>query len=90
MEVTHISSPQDGSHVPLTFGISAAAFGPDTASHMQIYVNGTKKADYLNASALPNRTTVTLPGPGVRRIAVQIYDNTRTVWVKSAIYVVNP
>jgi hypothetical protein len=90
IEVTHITSPQDGSHVPLTFEISAAASGPDSASHMQIYVDGIKQADYLNASALPKGTMVTLPGPGVRRIAVQIYDNTSAAWVRSAIYVVNP
>src|SRR5947207_2378072 len=68
-EVTHITNPFDGSHVPLTFGISAAAFGPDNASHMQIYVDGTRQADYLNASALPSATTVTLPGAGVHRVA---------------------
>ncbi len=90
MEVTHIASPRDGSHVPLTFGMSAAPSGPDNASHMQVYVDGTRHADYLNANALPSGTTVTLPSSGVHRVAVQTYDNTQAVWVKSVIYVVNP
>ena len=85
-----VTTPLDGSHVPLTFGISAAASGPDNASHMQIYVDGTRQADYLNASALPSGTTVTLPGAGVHRVAVQTYDNTKAAWVKSVIYVTNP
>lgn len=90
MEVTHIASPRDGSHVPLTFGMSAAPSGPDNASHMQVYVDGTRHADYLNANALPSGTTVTLPSSGVHRVAVQTYDNTQAVWVRSVIYVVNP
>jgi hypothetical protein len=89
-EVTHITRPHDGSHVPLTFGIAAAAFGPDNASHMQIYVDGIRQADYFNAIVLPGGTTVTLPGAGVHRVAVQTYDKTKAAWVKSVIYVVNP
>jgi hypothetical protein len=57
---------------------------------MQIYVDGIKTADYLNVSALPSGATVTLPGAGVHRVAVQTYDNSKATWVKSAIYVVNP
>jgi hypothetical protein len=57
---------------------------------MQIYVDGVKQADYLNASALPSGATAKLPGSGVHRIAVQTYDNTKAVWVKSVIYVSNP
>jgi hypothetical protein len=89
-EITHIIGPLDGSHVPLTFGISAKASGPDDASHMQIYVDGVKQADYLNAITLPSAATAKLPGSGVHRIAVQTYDNTKAVWVKSVIYVSNP
>jgi hypothetical protein len=89
-EITHILAPQDGSHVPLTFGISAAAKGPDSASHMQVYVDGVKQSDYLNVSSLPGGTTVKLPGAGVHRVAVQTYDNTKARWVKSVIYVRNP
>jgi hypothetical protein len=33
-EITHITAPLDGSHVPLTFGISAKASGPDSVSRM--------------------------------------------------------
>jgi hypothetical protein len=89
-EITHITAPLDGSHVPLRFGISASAKGPDSAGHMQIYVNGVKQADYLNVSSLPAGTTVTLPGRGTHRVAVQTYDNAKGTWVKSVIYVSNP
>lgn len=89
-EITHVIAPRDGSHVSLTFAISAVAKGPDTAGHMQVYVDGIKKADYLNVSSLPNGTTVTLPRPGLHRLAVQTYDVTKNIWVKSVIYVTNP
>ncbi|HEX6805969.1 MAG TPA: hypothetical protein VF133_20005 [Terriglobales bacterium] len=89
-EITHITAPLDGSHVPLSFGISAQASGPDSAGHMQIYVDGIKAGDYANVSALPSGTTVTLPGSGVHRVAVQTYDSTKAAWVKSVIYVMNP
>jgi hypothetical protein len=89
-EITHIISPQDGSHVPLRFGISARASGPHNASHMQIFVDGIKQADYFNVSALPGGTTVKLPRPGIHRVAVQTYDHSKSTWVKSVIYVSNP
>lgn len=89
-EVTHISMPLDGSHVPLRFGISARASGPDNASHMQIYVDGIKQADYFNVSALPGGTTAKLPRSGLHRVAVQTFDHTKGSWVKSVIYVSNP
>src|SRR5262249_55725648 len=89
-EITHISAPHDGSHVPLTLQISAAAHGPDRASHMQIYVDGIKQGAYSGVSRLPSGTTVTLPGAGVHRVAVQTYDDTKATWVKSVVYVLNP
>jgi hypothetical protein len=89
-EITQITAPLDGSHVPLTFGISAKVFGPDTASHMQTYVDGVMYGDYPNVSALPAGTQITLPGTGTHRVAVQTYDVTKAVWVKSQIYVTNP
>ena len=89
-EIVHITAPLDGNHVPLTFGISAAAYGPDAAAHMQVYVDGLKYADYPSVSSLPSGTVITLPGPGVHRVGVQAYDNTKAAWVKSVIYVVNP
>jgi hypothetical protein len=89
-EITHISAPLDGSHVPLTFGISAAASGPDSAGHMQIFVDGVMHADYPNLKAVPSGTTITLSTSGSHRVTVQTYDNTKAVWVKSVIYVTNP
>jgi hypothetical protein len=89
-EITHISTPLDGSHVPLRFGISAKASGPDNAGHMQIYVDGVKQTDYFNVSALPGGTTAKVSGPGLHRVAVQTYDHTKGTWVKSVIYVSNP
>ena len=89
-EITYISSPHDGSHVPLTFGVSAAAHGPDSAGHMQVYVDGIKQREYSGVSALPSGVTVTLPGSGVHRVAVQTYDNSKGTWVKSVVYVINP
>ncbi len=89
-EITHITVPLDGSHVPLTFPISASASGPDNAGHMQIYVDGVKYADYLNVSQLPPGTQITLASPGTHRVAVLTYDSTKLVWVKSVIYVSNP
>jgi hypothetical protein len=89
-EITHITVPRDGSHVPLKFGIAASANGPDSAGHMQVYVDGAKQSDYSNVSTLPNGATVTLPGPGLHRVAVQTYDNAKGSWVKSVIYVSNP
>jgi len=89
-EITHITAPLDGSHVPRTFSISAVVQGPDAASHMQIYLNGVKQSDYAGASSLPRGATVTLPGPGTHRVAVQTYDQTQSSWVKSVIYVRNP
>ncbi len=89
-EITHITAPLDGSHVPLTFGISAAAHGADSAARMQIYVDGVKYADYPTVSSLPSGTAITLPSPGLHRVAVQTYDRTKSTWVKSAIYVRNP
>jgi hypothetical protein len=90
-EITHVTAPHDGSHVQsLTFGISAKASGPDNVNRMQIYVDGIQKADFPNVSALPNTATVTLPGLGVHRVAVQAYDNTKSAWVRSVIYVTDP
>jgi hypothetical protein len=89
-EITHIITPLDGSHVPLKFGISAKASGPDSASRMQVYVDGIKQADYFNVSTLPGATTAKLSGPGLHRVAVQTYDNRKGTWVKSVIYVSNP
>jgi len=89
-EITHITAPLDGSHVPRTFGISAMAKGPDAVSFMQIYVNGVKQSEYAGWSSLPRGTTVTLPGPGTHRVAVQSYDRTKGIWVKSVIYVSSP
>jgi hypothetical protein len=90
IEITHIISPLDGSHVLLTFGISAATFGPDRVNDMRTYVDGVEIADYPNVSQLPSGTQLTLPGPGVHRIGVQSYDTTRGTWSKSAIYVTSP
>ena len=89
-EITHIISPHDGSHVPLRFEISAKASGPHNASHMQVYIDGIKQADYFNVSALPGGTTAKLPGRGIHRVSVQTYDHTKGTWVKSVIYVSNP
>lgn len=89
-EITYIKSPLDGSHVPLTFGISAAPNGPDNASHMQIYVDGVQHADYSGATSLPAGTQVTLPSTGTHRVSVQTYDYTKSTWIKSVIYVRNP
>jgi hypothetical protein len=89
-EITYIKNPPDGGHVPLTFGISAAAYGPHKANHIQIYLDNVKYRDYTNMSALPTGTTVTLPQPGIHRIAVQSFDTTNATWVKSVVYVTNP
>jgi len=89
-EVTHITAPLDGSHVSLTFPISASAKGPDNVAHMEIYVDGVKQSDYPGVSALPGSASVTLPGAGLHRVVVQTYNTTKAVWVKSVIYVRNP
>lgn len=89
-EITHISAPLDGSHVPLTFGISAKTSGPDHAETMQVYVDGAKHSQYSAVNSLPSGARITLPGPGTHRIAVQTYDTTKAVWVKSVIYVMSP
>ena len=89
-EITQITSPLDGSHVPQIFSITAAAHGADSASNMQIYVDGTKYAEYLNTNSLPAGTRVVLPRPGVHRVAVQTHDLTTGNWVKSVIYVTSP
>jgi hypothetical protein len=89
-QITYITSPHDGSHVPLTFAISAQASGPDNAGYMQIYVDGVKYADYPNVRALPAGTSVTLLGAGLHRVAVQTLDSTKALWVKSVIYVISP
>jgi len=89
-EITHIKWPWDGGHVPLTFGISAMASGPDHVSGMQIYLDGAKYADYTNVSQLPASAQITLPGPGVHRVTVQSHDTTKSNWVKSVIYVMSP
>jgi hypothetical protein len=88
-EITHILAPLDGSHVPLTFPISAKAQGPDVVAHMQTYVDGKKQADFSSVSELPD-ATITLPNDGVHRVAVQTYDSTKAAWVKSVIYVTSP
>jgi hypothetical protein len=88
-EITQITAPLDGSHVPQAFSISASAHGPDSASHMQIYIDGSKYADYTG-NALPAGTKVLLPRPGVHRVAVQTHDNNTGNWVKSVIYVTSP
>lgn len=89
-EITQITFPRDGSHVPSNFSISAAASGPDKANKMQIYVDGIKYADYLNVSSLPAGTQVHLSRPGVHRIAVQTHNSTTGQWVKSVVYVTSP
>ena len=89
-EITQITSPLDGSHVPRIFPLSAAAHGPDRTSHMQIYVDGTKYADYRNVNSLPTGTKVVLPRAGVHRVAVQTHDSSTGNWVKSVIYVISP
>jgi hypothetical protein len=90
MEITDISSPQDGSHVASTFTISAAAKGPDSVSGMQIYVDGVNYASYSNVDSLPASTHVSLPAPGTHRVTVQSYDVKTSAWVKSVIYVTTP
>jgi hypothetical protein len=89
-EITQITSPRDGSHVPKSFFISASAHGSDTAKNMQIYIDGIKYKDYLNVNSLPAGTQVTLPSPGTHRVAVQTHDLTTGAWVKSVIYVTSP
>jgi hypothetical protein len=89
-EIVQITSPLDGSHVPATFGIAAAAYGPDSATDMQIYLDGSKYAEYANATSLPKGAVVTLPAPGVHRVGVQTYDRTKSGWVKSVVYVTSP
>jgi hypothetical protein len=89
-EITHIQTPYDGSHVPLSFGIAANASGPDHAANMEIWVDGVKAASYAGVSTLPSGTHIVLPGAGVHRVAVQTYDSTKAVWVKSVVYVSNP
>jgi hypothetical protein len=89
-EITRILSPHDGSHVTQSFAISASASGPDNASHMEIFVDGIEQADYAGLASLPSGAQVVLPGTGTHRVAVQTYDTTKGVWVKSVIYVTNP
>jgi hypothetical protein len=89
-EITQITAPLDGGHVPLTFGISAAAHGADSVNGIQVWVDGVKQKNYSTGSALPSGTTATLPGSGVHRVAVQSYDTTKATWVKSVVYVMNP
>jgi len=57
---------------------------------MQIYLDGTKYAEYWNVNQLPLGTQVSLTTPGLHRVAVQTYDNTKSAWMKSVIYVTNP
>lgn len=89
-EITHITAPLDGSHVPLTFGISATVHGPDAVNSIQVWIDGVKQKNYSTGSTLPSGTTVTLPGSGTHRVTVQSYDTTKAQWVKSVIYVMNP
>ena len=89
-EITNITAPLDGNHVPPTFGISAKASGPDAVNRMQVFVDGALHADYWNVSALPTGAAVTLSGVGVHRVTVQSYDSTKSSWVRSVVYVVNP
>lgn len=89
-EITQITAPLDGNHVPSTFGISAKASGPDNASHMQIYVDGAQYADFPSVNTLPAGTKISIANPGTHRISVQTYDSTRGTWVKSAVYVTTP
>ena len=89
-EITHISTPLDGSHVPLKFNISAAASGPDKTTNMQVFVDGIKQSEYFNVNRLPAGAQATLHGSGVHRITVQTYDKTKSAWVKSVVYVMNP
>jgi hypothetical protein len=86
-EITYITSPHDGAHVPRTFGISAKAYGPDTVNRIQLFVDGVLYADYRNVNGLPGGTTITLRSSGTHRVAVQAYDSTKAAWVKSVIYV---
>lgn len=88
-EITQISSPRDGSHVSSTFTINAVASGPDTASGMEIYVDGVNYARYADVSALPAGTTIRLSSKGTHRVAVQSYDMKTSTWVKSVVYVTN-
>ncbi|MGE5109732.1 MAG: metallophosphoesterase [Acidobacteriaceae bacterium] len=89
-EITYITTPRDGSHVPLTFGISAIARGPDNSSHMQIYVDGKKYAEYPGVAQLPAGTQITLTTTGTHRVTVRTYDYSRSIWINSSIYVTNP
>lgn len=89
-EITHITTPRDGSHVPLTFEIAATAEGPDSVSGMQVGIDWGQPQTYSSGDALPSGTAVTLPGPGTHRITVQSYDKTTAMWVKSSVYVTNP
>jgi Big-like domain-containing protein len=89
-EITQIRGPRDGDHVSSTFTINAAASGPDTASGMEIYVDGTNYAKYQDVAALPTGTTVTLSTTGTHRVTVQSYDTKTSTWVKSVVYVTNP
>jgi hypothetical protein len=53
---------------------------------MQIFVDGAQYADFPGATALPSGTQIVLPSSGTHRVAVQTYDNTKAMWVKSTIY----
>lgn len=89
-EITRIITPLDGSHVSSKFSIAAAASGPDSASHMQVFVDGVQYADFPGVSSLPSGTQVTIPNAGTHRVTVQTYNNTKKTWVKSVIYVTTP
>lgn len=89
-EITQITAPHDGAHVPSTFGVSATAHGPHAVNGIQVWVDGVKQRSYSSGSALPSGTTATLSGSGVHRVAVQSYDTTSATWVKSVVYVMNP
>ncbi len=89
-EITYISSPHDGSHVPSTFKIVAAANGPHVAQGIQIWLDSKKYASYSDVSSLPAGTTIKLPSAGTHRVAVQSYDTETSTWVKSVVYVTTP
>ena len=62
----------------------------DKRPSVQIFVDGAQYADFPGATTLPTGTQIVLPSSGTHRVAVQTYDNTKALWVKSTIYVTTP
>ena len=85
-----VCTPTQNALVQTMVHVVAGSTDSNPVTSMQVYVDGIKQLEYFNVNRLPAGAQAKLHGSGVHRITVQTYDQTKSAWVKSIVYVMNP